>query len=623
MRTLLITPPLIQLNSPYPATGVLCAYLRQQGYDAQQWDLSIDLIEKIFCKEFLAPLFGEAFERERLSQKARAVALKKDDYLRCVESVVRFLQGKDDSLATRIASRGFLPEGSRCAKLDDEALEWAFGTTGFHDRAKHLASLFMLDLSDFIADMVTRKFSLIKYGEQIALSAPTFDYIERELQQEPNLIDQIMLDMLCDKIEQLKPEMVGITVPFPGCLYSALRCGKLLKEKYDCKVVIGGGYISTELRHLNDTRVFDYADYLIFDDGELPLSRLIEHLEGKIEDDKMVRTVFLKNNKIVPMFNQTLNVPFSQLPAPTYDGIDLSKYISLIEFTNPMHKLWSDGRWLKITFAHGCYWGKCTFCDTNLDYISRYEATSALEIYNKVEQVVSQTGLSGIHFTDEALPPKLLIEFAQLVIERGLVISFWGNIRFDKSYTLESCKILAQAGCVAVTGGLEVASPRVLKLINKGITVESAVEATYNFTSAGIMVHTYLMYGFPTQTYQECVDSLEIVRQMFENGLVQSAFWHRYTMTEHSPTGIRPEDFGVERVSKDPNPFANNTVEYFQKEEINYKKIQKALQNSTYNYMQGIGYDISLKNWFEDKMALTQVPRSFVARIIDRLEKNR
>lgn len=55
------------------------------------------------------------------------------------------------------------------------------------------------------------------------------------------------------------------------------------------------------------------------------------------------------------------------------------------------------------------------------------------------------------------------------------------------------------------------------------------------------MVHAYLMYGFPTQTAQETIDSLEMVRQMFEQGIIQSGFWHQFAMTAHSPVGLDPK----------------------------------------------------------------------------------
>ena len=231
----------------------------------------------------------------------------------------------------------------------------------------------------------------------------------------------------------------------------------------------------------------------------------------------------------------------------------------MIQLTNPMHRLWSDGRWNKLTMAHGCYWGKCTFCDISLSYIRDYEASSAATIVDRIEELVAQTGERGFHFVDEAAPPALMKAVAFEIIRRRLVVSWWTNIRFEKSFTADLCHLLAASGCIAVSGGLEVASDRLLALIAKGVTVEQVAQVTRNFNQAGIMVHAYLMYGFPTQTEQETVDALEVVRQLFEQSVLQSAFWHRFAMTAHSPVGLAPAEFAVHNHTG-VGAFANNDL---------------------------------------------------------------
>lgn len=129
-----------------------------------------------------------------------------------------------------------------------------------------------------------------------------------------------------------------------------------------------------------------------------------------------------------------------------------------------------------MTLAHGCYWGKCAFGDGTLDYIKRFEKAPVEMLVDRMEQIMQQTGVSGFHFVDEAAPPALLRKLSEEIIKRGLTVSYWTNVRFEKSFTPELCYLLAQSGCIAVSGGLEVASPRVLQLINKGITIEIARE---------------------------------------------------------------------------------------------------------------------------------------------------
>lgn len=597
MNILLVTPPFTQLNTPYPATSVLTAFLKKEGHNVIQYDLSIDLANRIFTKNFLEQVFEIAFNKERLSFKAKAVASRKWDYIKSIDTVWSFLKGEDSSIATRITTRGFLPESGRFKKVKDDNLDWAFGSTGFTDRAKHIATLYIEDVADFIADIITPSFEMVRYGEQIAVSAPTFDYIEKELQKPTNIIDTLMLDMLNSKINETSAELVCFTVPFPGTLYAALKCGEYIKTNNKAKVALGGGYVNTELRSLSDPRIFNYADYILYDDGELPLRRLTAHISGEKVD--LIRTKYLENGKVSDSGGYDQNLQFEDMPAPDFSGLDFSQYISFIELTNPMHKLWSDGKWNKMTVAHGCYWAKCAFCDTSLDYICRYEAPSADIVVDRMVSIMKQTGQSGFHFTDEALPPKLLKEIATEIIDRQLTVSFWGNIRFEKAFTPELCELLAEAGCIAVSGGLEVASDRVLKLINKGVTIEGAKKCCSALTDAGIMVHAYLMYGFPTQTAMECVRSLDVVREWFEDGLLQSAFWHRYTMTIHSPSGENPEKYGARRVDNTVNPFANNGVDFEDDENVDWDTIGDGLSKATYNYMLGAGYDIPIKNWIQ------------------------
>lgn len=611
---LLVTPPLTQLNAPYPATTQLLGYLKSKGVIAAQYDLSIELIDKVFSKKFLAEiLMGENANFNSKSSKSNSILINNHKYCDLIESIKDFVRGKDTTLSQRICTRKLLPEGPRFKQIEE--LDWWFGTMGKTDMARHLSTLFILDIADFIRDNICSYFGVTKYAEQIAHSLPTFDLIEKELIKNPNKVDVLMLSLLKEKMDSVKPSIVGFTVPFPGNLYASLRCGKFIKENYPhIKIVLGGGYINTELRVLSDTSIFNYCDYIIFDDGELPLLRLVQYEKDK--RTPLIRTMINHNGDIKFFSDSDEKLRTEEIPFPDYEGIDVGKYLSLMEIPNPTHSLWSNGFWNKIQLARGCYWAKCAFCDTTLPYISNYQPLDAITLVDSMESIIKQTGSSGFHFVDEAAPPALLRKLSEEIIKRGLVVTWWTNIRFEKSFTSELCSLMSRAGCIAATGGLEVASNRLLNLINKGVTVEQAALTCKNFRDAGIMVHTYLMYGFPTQTEQETIDSLEIVRQLFKNNLIQSGFWHRYAMTCHSPSGVSPEKFGVNRVSLKPNPFANNEVTYIEVTTYDYERIGPGLEKSLYNYMQGIGVDEHVNHWFNFKVPLPMIPPNFIRDII-------
>lgn len=595
MKILLVTPPLTQLNTPYPATCHLQGFLRSRGIDAGQMDLSIALIEKLFTHEQLQRIFQLDFSAKKLSKHLCNLLQQSGFYIQTIEPVMRFLSGRDSSLAQRFSDLGFWPQSKRFPSEDD--LEWAFGTIGNHDRATHLCTLFLKDLCDFINQTIDPNFELIRYAESLCLRLPEFVPLQQALQQPPSLIDQLMLDVFARKFRACNPEMVGFCVPFPGNLYAGLRCVQWLRKEFPAvKIVMGGGYVNTELRSITDPAIFDYIDYLTFDDGELPLLRLIERGE-------LVRTLYRNSAGEIVRVNMESkeNIPFAETAAPDYDGLLQNNYINLIELTNPMHALWSNGRWNKMILAHGCYWGKCAFCDGSLDYIQRFEMAPVELIVDRMEKVMRQTGQSGFHFVDEAAPPALLRKLSEEILRRKLTVSYWTNVRFEKSYTPELCYLMAKSGCIAISGGLEVASPRILKMINKGITIETARESMKNFAEAGIMTHAYLMYGFPTETAQETLDSLEVVRDLFANGWLQSAFWHRYAMTAHSPSGIHPESVGAKHVEIPAGTFANNEIPFTTPHEIDLDLYGEGLSLATYNYMQGAGYDMPVKKWFTHK----------------------
>ncbi|ROI11120.1 radical SAM protein [Kaistella haifensis] len=605
---LLITPPFTQLNTPYPATAYLKGFLNTKQISNFQIDLGIDVILQLFSAEGLQHVFIQDFPENSSPNSQRIFALK-DQYIKTIDQVILFLQGNNPTLARQICSHNFLPEASRFQQLDD--LDYAFGNMGLQDKAKHLATLYLEDLSDFIVANIDGNFGFSRYAERLGRSANSFDEIYAELTASPSFIDQITLKILKEKLDVIQPKLVCFSVPFPGNLYSAFRCAQFIKNNYkNTKVAMGGGFPNTELREVNDPRVFEFFDFITLDDGELPVELIFESL--KAENPEFKRTFLLENNQVVYKNNSSKkDYRQSEIGTPDYTDLPLHQYISVIEIANPMHSLWSDGRWNKLTMAHGCYWGKCTFCDISLDYIRLYEPISAKILVDRIEELIATTGETGFHFVDEAAPPALMREVALEILRRNLVITWWTNIRFEKSFTADLCYLLKLSGCVAVSGGLEVASDRLLKLIKKGVSVAQVAQVTRNFTEAGIMVHAYLMYGYPTQTEQETVDSLEMVRQMFEMGILQSGFWHQFALTAHSPIGLKPEEFGVTPVQKEIS-FANNDIEFTDETNIDHTKFSYGLKKSLFNYLHGINFEIPLQDWFDFKIPKTTVDPNYI-----------
>ncbi len=645
-----------QLNTPYPSTAYLTGFLRSRGVDARQVDLALGLVLRLFSPAGLTELHTAAKAVD--TPQAQWFCAEFERILAVTPRVIAFLQGRDATLAHRINTRAFLPEGARFAALDhyvhdeDEGgdpLAWAFGALGLQDRARHYATLFLNDLADVLREAVDERFEFVRYAEKLAAAQAHFDPLAEALAREPHLIDRTLQQLTDEALAAHTPDVVLLSVPFPGSVYAALRIAQQIKARApQTTVVLGGGYVNTELRELSEPRLFDFVDYVTLDGGERPLLSLLEHLQGNRSRQRLVRTFLREEGDEIaagppqgdfdplggtgeakprtrgPTVVRYVNfvepdIPFEDVGTPTWDGLPLGEYLSLLDMLNPMNRLWSDGRWNKLTVAHGCYWKKCSFCDVSLDYISRYEAASAATLVDRIEAIVAETGQTGFHFVDEAAPPKALKALAEELLRRGVAISWWGNVRFEKTFTPELAELLAASGCIAISGGLEVASDRLLKLMKKGVSVEQVARVTKAFADAGILVHAYLMYGFPTQTVQDTVDALEYVRQLFEHGCLHSGFFHRFACTVHSPVGREPEAYGVRLQPLPEGRFAKNDVAFIDPTGTDHDALGQGLKKGLYNFMHGIGLEQDVRRWFPVKVPRPTVHRDCIGRALAHL----
>ena len=543
-RILLLTPPFVQLNTPYPATAQLVGWLDSLGVSAEQRDLSVEVALEVLRSFGEQPLTDE---------------------------VVAFLQGRAPDDAETLAEPGYLPEGPAFDSITPEGTGLTRADVLGDDpqeRAKVLCSLYLDDLAAAIRAEVDPDFGFSRYAEHLGAAVPDFGALLRRLRRR-SPVDRILEAHVARVLRETAPTIVGVTCPFPGTLLGAFRIARTVRRLAPhVRLALGGGYVNTELRAQNDPRVGRFFDVVMYDEGYRPWCDL---LGLKAEVPPFVR--------------------------PSYRGLDLAQYIDLAETINPMHRLWSDGRWIKLH----CYWHKCAFCDVSLDYIKCFQMPSAATIADAMEALAGETGERGFHFTDEAIPPKLARDLSRELVRRKFKCRWWGNIRFDAAYTPALARLMARAGCIAVTGGLECATDRLLRLMNKGITLASARTVLRSFADAGILVHAYLMYAFPTQTEREAHAALRYVRDLFREGVVQSAFFHRFALTVHSPIARAPERFGI-TIPPMPNPgrrvFARNEIPYIEPKAPDWDRIGRGLRLALYNYMLGLGLDLPVSVWF-------------------------
>ncbi len=601
----LITPPFVAPNAPYPATPQLAGFLRRSGCDVRQVDLSIELLNWVFSKRGLEELAAETRDRPATSPAARRWRRRWRKYANVMDAAVEFLRGRSSRLPE-------LPRGPRFRVLDElrRARSPMAADAARDERLR--ASLFLDDLFDLVREAVDTHFGFSRYAERLAAAATSFEPLRRALEEPPGPLEGRLDDLATEWVRRERPGLVGITVPFPGTLYGALRVARAIRKAAPrAFIALGGGYVNTELRELRDLRLFDRVDALVFDDGELPLLGLTQWLGAGRAGPPPPRVATRERPPAVALADpaaRTAQIRHRDRPAPDYRGLPLDLYFGLAETPNPMLRLWSERFWNKLALAHGCYWRRCAFCDTSLDYIARFDPADAATVERWMDEVAAQTGREGFHFTDEAAPPALLLALARRLASRGAPYRWWVNIRLEPAFDGDAARLLADGGCIAVTAGLECAQDRLLAKMHKGISCAGAAAACAALAEAGIRVHLYLMYGYPGQTVEDIVEALEFLRALFARGHVHSAYWHRFALTCHSPLYRRARSLGL-RGQPLRGGFAHNEVPFEEPSAPDWVAIGDALRRATYNWMLGVALDVPAPRWFGHTAARRR-PRS-------------
>ena len=631
MKALLVQPPFVQLNAPYPAVHYLESFLRSRGVEARSVDHSIELYRSLFSRRGLVPVFEAARRMLEASTGPRRLGVIDEAsasahepnvcyeglYLEWIDSIAAFLAGEDPAFAHRLAQAVELPLGMRSSAF----LESREGRIS-EAEAGLLATTIIDDLGDLVAFALDPSFATVRYGERIAASASSFAPIRRALDESP-LLASAYRDLLAAEWakEASAPDFLLVSIPFPGCLLGAMACARSAREAFgsSLRIVFGGGYVSTELRSLRDGGIFDFCDYLCFDSGYGSLASIIEaggkEPAGRLykvmyrdEDGRLVAAGFDPEDEAAEDRLARRQEPCSdagrfrsvddealRTVSPDYASADFRRYLRVAESENSMHKLWSDSPWLKYRLAQGCYWRRCAFCDTGLEYVSRYLPVDIPSLVAAAAEASRRSGLFGIHFVDEAMPMRSLLGFAQANRARAISgerpFHFWGNVRFDSSWTPDRCEYLAASGLVAVSGGIEIATEAGLEMTDKGFDLEGLVRTLVAMRRAGLLVHAYLIYGFPGQGRDDILDSAEVCRQLFASGLIDSAFWHRFVLTRHSRmygeylAGSRP---GLRPLDR-PWDFANNDLGFAGEE--SYDEFDGPLASTLELWMTGRGLE--------------------------------
>ena len=738
MKTLIITPPVVQFNSPYPSGAYLKAFFThaegggQSADDVRWYDLNIRLFYSVFSAQGLCRLF-ELSEAKALQLAAQAEAKGDDDtafnlrryitqknaWIKWIDFITAVLAG-DSGISGREKAHQFLysPFAPRASRMENFLAGLDHEPTV--DDVRFLCTFALADLSDYITVAFDPQFSLVRYAESLAVDTRSFSDFEKEIDSPvmehfyKPLLEDIFKDFelpaasggrafrcsadapaaslaslspvaACGAATIPKPSkaakepgaqvlpkpdnfLVCISIPFAGTFLPALYTARWFKQNFGDKafVCIGGGFVNTELREARDPALAKYINAISYDRGYGSYRALLGGSPVKPWNDSSAKpgndssanpgndssaNPGLVNLSLSGLTGQSLykmrlfatqpdgsvkiTEPLWSEPSfekyeneitakiiPDYSDIDFSIYPRMCDDRNAMHRIWTDGCWIKAYLAHGCYWHKCAFCDTSLDYVCGYKPTDTAALYKGLLQTARQKGLYGIHFVDEALPPAALRKFALLNAREGNPLYFWGNVRFEKSFTKDLAAFLSYCGLGGVSAGIESATGKGLEAINKGTDITSITQACCAFKEAGILVHAYMIYGFWNDTAQSIIDSMETLRQFFAAGLLDSAFWHKFVLTRNSTVYSQWEKDGTLDLvcgEESSSAFARNNLHF--KGEEKFNKFGPALDSAVNAWMHGERLDMKVQKWFDFQLPAATVPRDFIDHKIEEYEK--
>ncbi|MBO5731062.1 MAG: radical SAM protein [Treponema sp.] len=664
-NVLIIQPPLVQLNTPYPAGAYLKAFFSEVKAQKPQWNLGeirwVEgcnlLFHQIFCKKGLRHVFASS-EKQALQQadqwekagrhneafNVRRYLSQQDGWIHWIDSIVAILQGCQRELCHEFVASPAVPRGQRM-----ENFLAGLESLPSVDDAVILASLALADLADFIGAFFDPSFELVRYGESLATSHKGFQAVEE------GLASPVLQDFYRPIVNQLLQEygvleenqrlLLCVSCPFPGTLAAALFTCKKFKEALGNKVFValGGGYVNTELRQVREPALASYLDALSYDRGYGSywdfFSQVMEldggdgYFPAEIKNHSIYKMKFFGGDAFVDQgaLQKTEVVAveddFTARLAPDYSDIDFSQYPRLADSTNSMHRLWSDGAWLKAYLAHGCYWHQCAFCDTSLDYVCSYKKVAVKELYKRLAAQAQDSGVCGVHLVDEAAPPAALRDFALENVKASRPLVFWGNIRYEKVFSRDLADVLSHGGLRAVSGGIEIACGTGLDAVKKGTDLQSIVSACAAFKEAGILTHAYMIYGYWQESPQMLIDSMETLRQLFASGLLDSAFWHKFVLTRHSrafqewKSGLYPDLQPLGLDEGEDSIFASNDLGFAGEEKS--AKYGEPLNLALSAWMHGEDLEIPVTKWFPFAMPRPSVAPDLVEQAIVNYERQR
>tara|TARA_Y100000294_G_scaffold62095_1_gene58822 strand:+ start:402 stop:2174 length:1773 start_codon:yes stop_codon:yes gene_type:complete len=545
MKTLLLFPCQWYPTQPYLSTPYLTSYLQSKGWDIVQRDFNILSYDLFLSRPFL--------------EKAVARSRKKIDFLSDKSSLTEV-----EKVLLEVLSVGDQYSGAIMSRVDEaknvmRSPEHFFKFETYQEAHMIIKSALKLISDAWFPSMLN--FLTYRSGSGAEESSKKAQTIVSDRDTNPfiELYEDFLIAPECwEDYRVLGISIIGTSQIIPG-----LTLARMLKKRYPhLFIVLGGPIFSVISEKLKKWPEFfdEFCHAIITFEGEEPLDQLLNSIKSGASLDGVPNLIY-KNNGQVKVSERKATIRFNEIPPPTFDGLPLDLYFS----PYPV---------LPVLQSRGCYWGKCTFCTHSYIYGQRYSLHKNLSMVDQLESFSKKYKTKYFTFSDEAVSPQALKGLSDQIIKRGLDFSGLVMLRFEKKMDADLFSKMKKAGFDFLLYGLESANDRILSLMEKGNSSELACENLRMSAEAGIWNHLFLFFGFPTETWEEAMDTIEFIKENRKN--IHSFAPGVFTLNKDSVVYNYPERFSITQLIDPPDMDISTHLSFEASKGMAIKSAEKA-----------------------------------------------
>lgn len=522
MRIKLLFPPHFIFDRPYLSLPALSAFLRRQGMEVSLDDLNVASLDYFMRPGFLGSC-----------QEKVEAALRTKNYARTRAHREFYWESRLSLLAAPLIIERIEP-----------ALQFFRTRDGFFD----------LEAYTLNRRILTQAFELISaafYPILLGLQSLSFRYSPESSQQilaalddlEHNPYYSFFEDYVEKKLAAETIDLVGLSLVVPSQLIPALNLARIIRQKLPhLKIVVGGAVPSLlfqKIRRLPG--LFSHFDYLIEHEGETPLLRLGQHLAGDCPITRVPNLLYAEGGELKGTGLRSIE-KINELPVPDFTGLPLEKYLTP----------WPV---LSLEAARGCYWRKCSFCNSGISREKSLQIRAPEKLAEDMATLEERHGICLLDITNEGLPAKYFSELAEAILRRDIRPRWFACARLEKEFTYARLKRIRESGCCKLCFGLESGSQRLLDLMRKGIRLEQVPGILEACRQAEVDIHLYLMVGFPTESIAEIRQTRDLVFRLLQNADKEGFTFcvSLFLASINSPVFGQMQELGYQLISKGPD----------------------------------------------------------------------